>query len=128
MFSGIKQMKDFTTLTGEGTIWTHTCRPHYGVGAGYEAVGVEHFARDGCVIIWTVLYAQDRFSKVLATGYQSTAHEQYGRCDAMVQGWYYRVHRYMVPWTAAHLNPRLQFLQERQHAATHIMTDDFNSH
>lgn len=86
MFSEIKQFKNLTTLNEEGTIHDHTFRLHYSVGAGYKAVGVEHIAGDGRVIIQTILYAEDRFSEVLATGYQSAAHEQYGRCDAMVQG------------------------------------------
>lgn len=86
MFSQIKLLKNLTTLDGEGTTGAHTFRPHDSVGAGYKAVGVQHIAGNGLVIIWTILYAQDGFSEVLATGYESTAHEQYGRCDAMVQG------------------------------------------
>ena len=86
MFSQVKQFKNFTTLDAEGTVRAHTFRPHYSVGAGYKAVVVQHIAGDGRVIIWTILYAEDGFSEVLATGYKSTAHEQYGGCDAMVQG------------------------------------------
>ena len=86
MFSEVRQFKNLTKLNGESTIGDLTFRSHYSVGAGYEAVGVQHVAGDGRVIIWTVLYAQDGFSEVLATGYKSAAHEQYGGCDAMVQG------------------------------------------
>ena len=86
MFSEVRQFKNLTKLNGEGIIGDHTCRSHYSVSAGYKAVGVEHIAGDGRVIIRAILYAEDGFSEVLATGYKSTAHEQYGGCDAMVQG------------------------------------------
>lgn len=88
----------------------HTCGTHHGVAAAHEAVCVEHFGRDGCVVTQTVTHAEDRVSEVLATGHQSAAHEQYARRDAMVQGRHDRVHSHVILRATAHSHAGLQLL------------------